>query len=99
MLDAAGDSADHAAIFELVVAAAGSGKDENGKSGMAEDEQFHVAAEAAGIPLVVLAVHGMGWLLMGRFEMRRFPVTVTAKSRDYRDIRDIGWNRDIGNRD
>ena len=24
---------------------------------MAEDEQFHIAAEAAGIPLVIFAVH------------------------------------------
>src|SRR5579863_5354755 len=65
MLDATGDSTDHAAIFELVVAAAGGGKDQNGKPGMSEDEHFHVASEAAGKPLVVLAVHWMGWLLGG----------------------------------
>ncbi len=65
MLNAARDSADHVAIFELVVAAAGGRKDENGKSGMAEDEQFHVATEAAGIPLVVLAVHELEFAPVG----------------------------------
>ena len=57
MLNASRDSADHAAVFKLVEAAARGGKDDDRQSGVAEDEQFHVAAEAAGIPLVVLAVH------------------------------------------
>ncbi len=56
-VDLAGDGADHVAIFELVEAAAGGGKDENRHARVAEDEQFHVAAEAAGIPLVIFAVH------------------------------------------
>ena len=59
-LNAFTDSADHVSIFELEEAAAGSGKDEDGQASMAEDEEFHVAVEPVGIPLVVLAVHGKG---------------------------------------
>ena len=57
-IDAAGEGADHAAVFKLVEAPAGGGKDEDRQAGVAEDEQFHVAAEARGIPLMVFTVHG-----------------------------------------
>ena len=49
--------ADHAAIFKLVEAPAGAGKDEHGKAGVAEDEQLHVAPEGGGRPLVIFAFH------------------------------------------
>ena len=55
--DAAADGADHVAVFELVEAAARCGKDQHRQTRVAKDEQFHVAAEAAGIPLVILTVH------------------------------------------
>ena len=45
------------AVFKLVEAAAGGGKDQHRQARVAEDEQFHVAAEAGGIPLVILTVH------------------------------------------
>ena len=51
------DGADHAAVFKLVEAAAGGGEDHDRQTGVAEDEQFHVPAEARGIPLVILAIH------------------------------------------
>src|SRR5208282_1518939 len=57
-VDLAGDSADHVAVFKLVEASSRGGEDENRHAFVAEDEEFHVAAEAAGIPLVIFAVHG-----------------------------------------
>src|SRR6266568_2358753 len=56
-VDAAGDGSGHATIFELVEAAARGGKDEDGQACVADDEHFHLAAEAGGVPFVVFAVH------------------------------------------
>ena len=56
-VDTVPDRADHAAVFELVETSAGGGKDHNRQTRVAKDQQLHVAAEAAGIPLVIFAVH------------------------------------------
>jgi hypothetical protein len=60
MLHSAPDRADHALIFEFVKAAARGGKDQNREPGVPEDQQFHIAPQARGMPLVVLAVHEIG---------------------------------------
>ena len=39
------DGVDHVTVFELEEAAAGGGKDERGKAGVAEDEHLHLAAQ------------------------------------------------------
>src|SRR5258708_4344832 len=51
------DDVDHAAVFKLVEAAAGAGKDEYGKSCVTENEELHVAPEGGGRPFVVFAFH------------------------------------------
>ena len=45
------------AVLELVEAAAGGRKHQDRQARMAKDQHFHVAAEARGIPLVILAIH------------------------------------------
>jgi predicted alpha/beta superfamily hydrolase len=51
------DDIDHTAVFKLEETAAGCGKDEYGKAGVPEDEQFHVAPEGWGEPSVIFAFH------------------------------------------
>ena len=53
---------DHAAVFKLVEAAAGGGKDEDRQPRVAKDEQFHCAAEMARMPFVIFAVH-VSWVV------------------------------------
>jgi hypothetical protein len=50
------------AIFEFEEASTRGGKHEDRQTGVAEDEQFHVAVEAAGMPFVVFAIHGLRFL-------------------------------------
>ena len=58
-VDPGGESGDHAAIFKLEKAAAGGGKNQDRQAGVAKDEQFHGAAEAAGLVFVIFPVHAL----------------------------------------
>ena len=59
VVDLVGDAAGQAAVFKFEKAPAGRGKNEDGHAGVAEDQQFHVAAQAMGIPLVILAIQAL----------------------------------------
>jgi len=66
-VDFSGKGRDHSAIFKLEVASAGGGKHEDGHTGVAEYEEFHIAAKARRMPFVIFAIHrGSGqWTLDG----------------------------------
>src|SRR5579872_7327209 len=69
--------ADHVPVFKLVEAPARRRKHQYRQAAMTEDEQLHLPTQAAGIPLVILAMHrragsSSDWRTAG------FPVTVTA---------------------
>ena len=49
------DGVNHATVFELEEAAAGGGKDDRGNAGVAEGEEFHLAAERRGEPFLIFA--------------------------------------------
>src|SRR5262249_30015886 len=56
-IDLPAENTHHAAIFALIEATHGSGKDHERHATVAEDEHLHVAAEFVAVVLVVFAVH------------------------------------------
>ena len=53
------DNFNHAAVFELEVAPAGSRENKGREASVTEDKNFHVAAQGGGVPLVIFAFHRM----------------------------------------
>jgi hypothetical protein len=58
-VDFAGERGDHAAVFKLVESATRCGKNHYWSAGVAESEQFHLAAEPVGETFVIFAIHWM----------------------------------------
>ena len=77
IVDFAAERADQAAVFKLVESATGGGENQNGNAGMTEDEQFHLAAQPVGVPLVEFSIH-VSIHLWGRIGLAPIFDTVTA---------------------